>query len=53
MPNDNIDRAVKKGSGEGDNAIFTELTYEGYGPGGVAVLVECLTDKHKQNSGRR
>lgn len=44
MPNDNIDRAVKKGAGESDGAIFTELTYEGYGPGGVAVLVECLTD---------
>jgi YebC/PmpR family DNA-binding regulatory protein len=44
MPNDNIDRAVKKGIGDSDGAIFTELTYEGYGPGGVAVLVECLTD---------
>lgn len=45
MPNDNIDRAVKKGTGESDGAVYTELTYEGYGPGGVAVLVECLTDK--------
>ena len=44
MPNDNIDRAVKKGAGDSDGAVFTELTYEGYGPGGVAVLVECLTD---------
>lgn len=44
MPNDNIDRAIKKGAGEMDGAVFTELTYEGYGPGGVAVLVECLTD---------
>ncbi len=44
MPNDNIDRAVKKGAGDNDGAIFSELTYEGYGPGGVAVLVECLTD---------
>lgn len=44
MPNDNIDRAIKKGAGDGDGAVFTELTYEGYGPGGVAVLVECLTD---------
>ena len=44
MPNDNIDRAIKKGVGDSDDAIFTELTYEGYGPGGVAVLVECLTD---------
>lgn len=45
MPNDNIDRAIKKGTGESDGAIYSELTYEGYGPGGVAVLVECLTDK--------
>jgi YebC/PmpR family DNA-binding regulatory protein len=45
MPNDNIDRAVKKGAGEVDGVVFTELTYEGYGPSGVAVLVECLTDK--------
>ena len=44
MPNDNIDRAIKKGAGENDGAVFSELTYEGYGPGGVAVLVECLTD---------
>ncbi len=44
MPNDNIDRAVKKGAGDSDGAVFSELTYEGYGPGGVAVLVECLTD---------
>lgn len=44
MPNDNIDRAIKKGAGELEGAVFTELTYEGYGPGGVAVLVECLTD---------
>lgn len=44
MPNDNIDRAIKKGAGDNDGAVYTELTYEGYGPGGVAVLVECLTD---------
>lgn len=50
MPNDNIDRAVKKGAGESDGAVFTELTYEGYGPGGVAVLVECLTDNTNRTS---
>ncbi|NLY37359.1 MAG: YebC/PmpR family DNA-binding transcriptional regulator [Tissierellia bacterium] len=44
MPNDNIDRAIKKGLGELDGAQFSEVHYEGYGPGGVAVLVECLTD---------
>lgn len=50
MPNDNIDRAVKKGAGDNDGAVFTELTYEGYGPGGVAVLVECLTDNTNRTS---
>ncbi len=44
MPNDNIDRAIKKGAGENDGAVYTELMYEGYGPGGVAIIVECLTD---------
>jgi YebC/PmpR family DNA-binding regulatory protein len=45
MPNDNIDRAVKKGTGEGaDSASFLHLTYEGYGPNGVAVYVMVLTD---------
>lgn len=44
MPKDNIERAVKKGTGDSDGAVFTELTYEGYGPGGIAVLVTCLTD---------
>ncbi|PID83056.1 MAG: YebC/PmpR family DNA-binding transcriptional regulator [Clostridiales bacterium] len=44
MPNDNIERAIKKGAGELDGVVYTELTYEGYGPNGVAVIVECLTD---------
>lgn len=44
MPNDNIDRAIKKGAGELEGVIFDEFTYEGYGPGGIAVLVEILTD---------
>lgn len=44
MPNDNIERAIKKGAGENDGAVFTEMMYEGYGPGGVAIIVECLTD---------
>jgi len=45
MPRDNIDRAVKKGSGDLGGIIFQELVYEGYGPGGVAMLVEAVTDK--------
>ncbi len=44
MPKDNIARAVKKGTGEGNTATYTEKVYEGYGPAGVAVIVECLTD---------
>src|SRR6202166_5336912 len=42
MPKDNIERAVKRGTGENDGAIFEELTYEGYGSGGVAMLVDVL-----------
>ncbi|PKL09443.1 MAG: YebC/PmpR family DNA-binding transcriptional regulator [Spirochaetae bacterium HGW-Spirochaetae-7] len=44
MPKDNIDRAIKKGTGELGNAIYEELIYEAYAPGGVAVLIEVLTD---------
>lgn len=44
MPKDNIDRAIKKGTGELEGVNYEEVTYEAYGPGGVAVLVECLTD---------
>ncbi|HOT61900.1 MAG TPA: YebC/PmpR family DNA-binding transcriptional regulator [Treponemataceae bacterium] len=44
MPKDNIERAIKKGTGELGAATYEELTYEGYGPGGVAILVEVLTD---------
>ncbi len=45
VPNDNIDRAVKRGSGaEAGGADYTTITYEGYGPAGVAMLIECLTD---------
>ncbi len=44
MPKDNIERAIKKGTGELGASVFEELIYEGYGPGGVAVLVEVLTD---------
>lgn len=44
MPKDNIERAIKRGSGELDGADYVEARYEGYGPGGVAVMVDCLTD---------
>lgn len=44
MPKDNIERAIKKGTGELGAAVFEELIYEGFGPGGVAILVEVLTD---------
>jgi YebC/PmpR family DNA-binding regulatory protein len=44
MPKDNIDRAIKKGTGELGGSNYEEVSYEGYGPGGVAVLVEVLTD---------
>lgn len=44
MPKDNMERAIKKGTGELEGAVYEEIIYEGYGPGGVAVLVECMTD---------
>jgi YebC/PmpR family DNA-binding regulatory protein len=49
VPNDNIDRAVKRGSGaEAGGADWQTITYEGYAPGGVAVLIECLTDNRNR-----
>ncbi len=44
MPKDNIDRAIKRGSGALDGADYQEIRYEGYGPGGTAVMVDCMTD---------
>jgi YebC/PmpR family DNA-binding regulatory protein len=44
MPNDNIDRAIKKGTGELEGSTYEELTYEGYGPGGAAIFIEVTTD---------
>ena len=44
MPKDNIERAIKRGSGALDGADYQEIRYEGYGPGGVAVMVDCMTD---------
>ncbi len=48
MPQDNIKRAIARGAGGDDTANYEDLTYEGYGPGGVAVLVNCLTDNKQR-----
>ncbi len=48
MPKDNIERAIKKGTGELEGVSYEEVTYEGYGPGGVAVLVEAMTDNRQR-----
>ncbi len=48
MPKDNIERAVKRGAGELDGASYEEIRYEGYGPGGVAVMVDTLTDNRNR-----
>ncbi len=48
MTRDTIDRAIKRGAGEGDTSNMEELTYEGYGPNGVAVMVECMTDNRNR-----
>ncbi len=48
MPADNMDRAVKKGTGELEGVNYEEVNYEGYGPGGVALLIETLTDNAKR-----
>jgi len=48
MPNDNIERSIKKALGEGDNATYDEVMYEGFGPGGAAILVQALTDNRNR-----
>jgi YebC/PmpR family DNA-binding regulatory protein len=48
MPNDNIKKAVLRGTGELPGVTYEEITYEGYGPGGVAVIVECMTDNKQR-----
>src|SRR5262249_58586986 len=51
MPNDNIERAIKRGTGEGvDAANYEEIIYEGYGPGGVAIIVEAATDNKNRTA---
>jgi YebC/PmpR family DNA-binding regulatory protein len=51
MPRDNIKRAVDKGAGNLEGADYEEIRFEGYGPGGVAVIVECLTDNRNRTTG--
>ncbi len=48
MPKDTIQRAINKGSGAGDDGNYEQVRYEGYGPGGVAVMVDCLTDNRNR-----
>lgn len=50
MPADNIERAIKKGAGQLEGVTYEELTYEGYGPQGVAILVQCVTDNKNRSS---
>jgi len=51
MPNDNIKRAIEKGVGGGEGTDYEELVYEGYGPGGVAIMVEAMTDNRNRTAG--
>jgi YebC/PmpR family DNA-binding regulatory protein len=51
MPKDNIERAIKRGTGDVEGMVFEEITYEGFGPGGVAMLVEVLTDNRNRTNG--
>lgn len=51
MPADNIERAIKKGTGELEGTHYEEVTYEGYGPGGIAILIESLTDNRNRTTG--
>ena len=50
MPNDNIQRSIKKASGELSNVVYEEITYEGYAPGGVAVIVDCISDNRNRTA---
>ena len=51
MPADNIDRAIKKGTGELEGVNYEEVVYEGYGPGGIAIMVDVLTDNKNRATG--
>ena len=51
MPNDNIDRSIKKAAGDGANTNYEDITYEGYGPNGVAIMIEAMTDNRNRTAG--
>lgn len=51
MPNDNIERSIKKAAGDGNNANYEDIVYEGYGPNGVAVIIEATTDNRNRTAG--
>lgn len=51
MPNDNIQRAIQRGAGDQDTGNYEELTYDGYGPGGVAIMVNVMTDNRNRTAG--
>ncbi len=51
VPNDNIERLIKKAVGEGSADNYEDIVYEGYGPGGIAVVVQCLTDNRNRTAG--
>src|SRR5262249_27077053 len=51
MPKDNIERAIKRGTGELEGMTYEEITYEGFGPGGIAVMVDVLTDNRNRTAG--
>src|SRR4026209_1952629 len=50
MPNENIERAIKRGTGEGEQVVYEDLTYEAFGPNGVALLVELSTDNRNRTA---
>jgi len=51
VPGDNVERIIKKAAGEGDSSSYEDITYEGYGPSGIAVIVEALTDNRNRTAG--
>lgn len=51
MPNDNIERSIKKAAGDGNTANYEDITYEGYGPNGVAIIIEAMTDNRNRTAG--